>query len=229
MRTGLAAAAAARPLHAVPSPPRGPSPPPPSARARSGGPQARPPPFPSGAAAAALCTRAPTAASPLPPRRRRLRFPSAASSCPSAAPLPAQLGGREAGRGGRTTSAGLAAPRGGDCSSSGNRSPCRAPALLFPSSLGPHPLLPPPLSLPPALFAPGQCRSLGAQRVSGRGEDKRGGRDTSSQLHTALHEQPQRVPFFSIFLLSSGPEVLQFLLSLSLRRHCAYGTPFSLW
>lgn len=75
VRTGLAAAAAARPLHAVPSPPRGPSPPPPSARARSGGPEARPPPFPSGAAAAALCTRAPTAASPLPPRRRRLLLP----------------------------------------------------------------------------------------------------------------------------------------------------------
>lgn len=198
VRTGLAAAAAARPLHAVPSPPRGPSPPPPSARARSGGPEARPPPFPSGAAAAALCTRAPTAASPLPPRRRRLRFPSAASSCPSAAPLPAQLGGREAGRGGRTTSAGLAAPRGGDCSSSGNRSPCRAPALLFPSSLGPHPLLPPPLSLPPLCSPRSSALPLGHRESVAEGRIK-GGEETRALSFTRPYTSNLNVCRFSPF------------------------------
>lgn len=154
------------PPHAVPSQPRGPSPLLPQ---RGAGPKRRPygaPPArslrrsrrrrrppragPNGGLTAAC---APPPPPPLPLRRLLLPL------C-GAAPGSARRAGGGAGRGGRTTSAGPEAPRGGDCSS-GNRSPCRAPALLFPL-LSRSPSSPPAAFVsPPALFAPGSALPLG--------------------------------------------------------------------
>lgn len=169
-----------RPLHAVPSPPRGPSP---LLPRRGAGPKRRPrgapptrplrrgrrrPPHagPNGGLTAAS---APPPPPPLPLRRLLLPL------C-GAAPGSARRAGGGAGRADNVCRARGSARRG----LQQQREPLPLPrsGAAFSPPLSVPVLSSRRLCLPPALFAPGQCPSLGAESVNGRGEEKGWGEQT---------------------------------------------------